>query len=251
MRAIDVSPYRSGDREQIRRLCCDVAYAGQPLERWIDLDRELFADLFTRYYTDFEPSSVFVARDKDEVLGYVFACLNTARYRRVWRRHVVLPALGGIVTGRYALPWKGLPRLMNLGISYVRSGCLKVPWRRYPGHVHINTAPACRGRTTLSRALMHRAFDHFASHGVFRIHGVVMTSRARMLEKYERLGFKVDSSHGAARPDPKRNQAFWLVLTMDLAKGSLRPMESVHMRRRGTLRRKEPTISCSLPPSEA
>lgn len=251
MRSLDVSPYRPADRGRIRQICCDVAYGGLALERWMQIDRELFADLFTRYYTDFEPTSVFVARAGEEVLGYVFACLDTAVYRRMWRRHVLMPVMGGILRGRYALPWRALPRLVALALSYLRSGGLKVPWRRYPGHLHINTAPSCRGRTALSRSLMHRAFEHFTAHGVSRIHGVVMTSRARMVQKYELLGFRVASRHRAARSDIRHGSAFWLVLTMDLAEGSARPLEPDSLRRRATLRRGGRIISCSRPSREA
>jgi len=232
MRWLKVEPYHTSDRVNIRRICCEVAYAGRPLEEWLTLDRELFADLFTRYYTDFEADSVFVARCDNRVAGYVFACLDTARYRCVWRRHVLLPALAHVIRGRYAFPMKALPRLTALAIAYARGGGLHAPWREFPGHLHINTAPDYRGCVSLSRMLLHRAFAHFTAHGVTRIHGVVMTSRARMEEKYERLGFRVAQCRRAPRRDARGDGACWLVLTMDLATMPPLPLATASLRTR-------------------
>jgi len=229
---LKVEPYEPRDREDIRQICCDVAYGGRPLEEWLPLDRGLFADLFTRYYTDFDAGSVFVARRDRRVIGYVFACLDTARYRSVWRRHVLLPALTGVVRGGHGFPIKALPRLVSLATAYTRGGGLHVPWRDYPGHLHINTASDYRGCAAISRALLHRAFEHFAAHGVRHIHGVVMTSRARMREKYERLGFRIVRCHPAPRPDARGDGAFWLVLTMDLGALPPRPLDTASLRRR-------------------
>lgn len=225
-----VQPYEPRDRAPIRSLCCDVAFAGRPLEEWLKVDRDLFADLFTRYYTDIEPDSVGVVRGDEGLLGYTCACTDTARYRTLWRRRVLLPALARVVVGRYAFPVSALPRLLAVGAAYVRGGGLKVPWREFPGHLHINTAPQCRGRAALSRALLYHAFGHLAARGVTRVHAVVMTSRARMEEKYQRLGFAVVNRQRAPRPDRRGAQAWWLVLTLDLRHLPPRHLDTASLR---------------------
>ncbi|MCU0613231.1 MAG: hypothetical protein MUE60_15785 [Candidatus Eisenbacteria bacterium] len=213
MHAITVTPYDPRDREEI--------------------DRGLFADLFTSYYTDIEPSSIVVARRGDALIGYVFACADTARYRRRWRRRVLVPVLARLVKGRYFLDVGTLRPLLGLGVAYLRGGGLRVPWREFPGHLHINTAAGYRGQAALSRALLHAAFELLAVEGVTRVHGVVMTSRARMVEKYERLGFDVVSRRRAPRPGVRgRGEAFWLVLTMDLSRLPPRPLDAVNLRSR-------------------
>ncbi len=226
-----VGPYEPCDRPHVRRICCDVAWGGRPLEAWLDLDRELFADLFTAYYTDHDPSSVFVARGPRGVCGYVVACTDTARYRRIWPRAVLLPSLWQVAWGRRRVRPGVIPPLLALGWGYVRSRGLRVPWRLYPGHLHLNTDPCFRGCARLSRALLQRAFDHLRSHDVTRLHAVVMTSRARMEEKYERLGFRVVGRYPVPRLARRGPHACWLVLTMDLTTLPPHPLETRTLRR--------------------
>ena len=57
-------PTQPADREAIRRICFETGYMGESIE-WIWRDRESFADLITRYYTDREPESIFVATRGD------------------------------------------------------------------------------------------------------------------------------------------------------------------------------------------
>src|SRR5262245_4028051 len=53
---------------------------GEPIA-WLWRDRESFADLITRYYTDREPESIFVAERDGDVLGYLTGCVDSARVR--------------------------------------------------------------------------------------------------------------------------------------------------------------------------
>ena len=66
---VNIRLYESRDRAAVRRICCETADNGGPVEGFFR-DRELVADLVTRYYTDFEPESCWVA----EVAGAMSAC---------------------------------------------------------------------------------------------------------------------------------------------------------------------------------
>src|SRR5207249_4484219 len=88
---VEIRAYEPQDRAGLRQICCDMADAGQPVERFFP-DREVFADLLTNYYTEHEPQSTFVAGDSGEVVGYVTGCLDTKRFvsTMTWR---VFPAV--------------------------------------------------------------------------------------------------------------------------------------------------------------
>ncbi|MFN0117113.1 MAG: GNAT family N-acetyltransferase [Elusimicrobiota bacterium] len=45
-------------------------------------DRELFADYWISYHTDFEPKSLFVAEDDNQILGYIAGSFNHDQFRR-------------------------------------------------------------------------------------------------------------------------------------------------------------------------
>jgi hypothetical protein len=48
-----IRPSEQRDREAVREICCDTADGGERVESFFP-DREVFADLLTLYYTDYE-----------------------------------------------------------------------------------------------------------------------------------------------------------------------------------------------------
>jgi hypothetical protein len=83
--ATDVSflirPYGPADRPAVRRICEDTADRGAPLA-WLRQDREFVVDLVTRYYTDYEPESTWVAESDGRVIGYLTAALDNRLYHQ-------------------------------------------------------------------------------------------------------------------------------------------------------------------------
>ena len=53
-----IRPYRPADRETVREICRRTAYRNLGYAAVFE-DGELFADYWTRYYTDFEPESAW------------------------------------------------------------------------------------------------------------------------------------------------------------------------------------------------
>lgn len=231
--SIEVRRFTANERQLVRTLCADVAYEGRPLEEWLPLDRELFADLFTAYYTDLEPQSGFVAWADGLFAGYVLTALDTKTQSRAWRRHILPPALYRVFTGRYKVPLSTLPQLVRLGFAYARCGDLHVPLDEYPGHLHINIVERFRRFPAVWRALLHKTSRHFRAHGVYGMHGIVMTSRTRMVQKFERVGFKVLSRCPAPRPSPRgHGTSYWLLIAMRLDSLDDRPFSSDAIRER-------------------
>jgi hypothetical protein len=62
--------YRETDRDEVRRICCNTGFLGSPIDP-IYKDRELFADLFTNPYLDYEPEWTLVAENEGRVVGYL------------------------------------------------------------------------------------------------------------------------------------------------------------------------------------
>ena len=71
--------YQKSDREALRRICCDVADRGGPIENFFP-DRVLVADLLMNYYADYEPEASFVAENSGELVGYINGCFDNRRY---------------------------------------------------------------------------------------------------------------------------------------------------------------------------
>lgn len=51
---VRIRPYEQRDYEVVRRICCDTGFFGMPIDT-VFKDRELFAELITAPYLDYEP----------------------------------------------------------------------------------------------------------------------------------------------------------------------------------------------------
>ena len=150
-----IRPYRPGDRGAVRRVACETADAGRPVERFFG-DRELAADLLTRYYTDWEPGSLAVAEHGERVVGYLAGCLDTRRCRRVVARRLA-PRIAARAACRGIFWSRDAWRLAGAALGAWRRGRRgeRVSLEAYPAHLHVNLLEGSRGQG-LGRALVER-----------------------------------------------------------------------------------------------
>ena len=82
---VRVRPFRSEDRPALRRMSLEVGYMGEPADFYWR-HAESFAEIWTAYYTDQEPESLFVAERDGAAVGYLTGCLDSSRARPCWRQ---------------------------------------------------------------------------------------------------------------------------------------------------------------------
>jgi ribosomal protein S18 acetylase RimI-like enzyme len=189
MTQLVVRPYRAQDRQALFRIAADTAFFGEPVENFLE-DRQLFCDLFYRYYTDFENSTGFVACASEEVVGFIIGSLDTRRQQRrlFW---VLLPGVSrGILMRRY----KSGPRTWRYGLGLlkaaVRQEFAHCDLSEYPAHLHVNVDVRWRGKG-LGRQLMGAYIEHLQALGIpgVHLHTTNMNEIACIL--YERFGFSL------------------------------------------------------------
>lgn len=188
-----VRPYAPADRAAVRRICADTGFMGNPIDP-VFVDREVFADFFTRYYTDWEPESARVAEDEatGEVVGYLLGC-------RRWRRQAWVSAwlLVAVIVP------KVLWRILTL--RYNRQSVRFLAWTVFRGprqtpaapdgpyaHFHINLLPAWRDGGA-ARRLIFPYIENLAATGSVRgVYGQMQTRDDRRTPRlFERYGFRV------------------------------------------------------------
>lgn len=167
--------YEPADREAIRRICFETGYMGESIE-WIWRDRESFADLITRYYTDREPESIQVATRGGDVVGYLTGCVDSERARGNAAAEVRRLLLrGGLLRPGFGA------FLARAAFDTLRDRNLRGEAlfdARFPAHLHIDLLPEGRGRG-LGRRLMDGWFDHLRDLGVPGVHlGTFAENRA-------------------------------------------------------------------------
>ena len=186
MANITVRAFEATDREPIRRLTHRVGYMGESAE-WYWRHAQSFADIWTAYYTDKEPESLFVAVKGEEVVGYLTGCVDSRR----------APSPAWAITRadiRYALYlrpgtagffWRGiLDTLVERGTP---KGQLDDP--RWPSHLHINLLPEARG-SGVGDALMEAWFARLHELGSPGCHLGTLHENERAIRFFERHGFE-------------------------------------------------------------
>lgn len=195
MSEVSVRLYAPGDRPALRRLSHRVGYMGEPADGYW-AHEESFAEVWTAWYTDHEPESLFVAERDGEVAGYLTGCVDSRRapapgdaIRRAALRHLLFlrPGTAGFL-------WRGLwDTLLQGGAP---SGELTDP--RWPSHLHINLAPAARG-CGAGAALMGAWLERLREVGSPGCHLGMLYENERAAGFFERMGFR---RHGEPVPAP-------------------------------------------------
>ncbi|MEF3168123.1 MAG: GNAT family acetyltransferase [Deltaproteobacteria bacterium] len=183
-----IRPYRPDDREDIRRICCETGFMGNPIDP-IFSDRRAFADFFTNYYTFWEPESCFVAVAEGQVIGYLTGCL----------RHLLHPwAQGAIFMGKIVprvaynlLRGRYDARSRDFILWTVKRAFFETPKKpRNSAHFHINLLPEWRNGTA-SRRLVFTFLEAAKRRGARRVYGQIQTFEDRRHPcVFERYGFQ-------------------------------------------------------------
>lgn len=188
-----IRPYSDNDRIEIRKICCDTADLGRPVESFFS-DRDIFADLITSYYTDFEPESVFVAEVDNRLAGYLLGCLNTKRYIYI-TAFFILPVIIIKALFRGTFFKKNTIEMFRLIIKSWQAGGFKrkMPLAKYPAHLHIDIKQDFR-RKGLGRKLMEKFLFKAKEAKVKGVHLSTREDNAQACVFFERCGFvRVDS----------------------------------------------------------
>jgi GNAT superfamily N-acetyltransferase len=196
---VTIRPYELRDRPAVRQIAFDTADNGEPASFFSD--REVFADILTRYYTDFEPQSLWVVDHAGQAVGYLSGCLDDRRYQRVmaWR---VVPAALVRAIARGALARRETWRLLGALVRTWRSGEFHQPaaLAHYPAHLHINIRQGFRGQQIGPR-LVERFVEQARAAGVGGIHAGVHEDNQPARRFFERLGFVPLGHYAMVLPD--------------------------------------------------
>jgi GNAT superfamily N-acetyltransferase len=185
---ISIRKYKASDREALRGIAVATAMVGRPGSLFMD-GEDILADALTRYFTDHEPESCFVAIKDEHVVGYIIGATDTKKMDAVVFRKIHGPLAVKVLTSGALLRHKNLSLLWRFIMSFV-SGEFVSPsfYRSYPATLHINLNDDARGQGTGAR-LMQTYLAYLKEKGV---KGVQMaTMSAGSAEFFLKQGFTV------------------------------------------------------------
>jgi len=190
MNNINIRPYKAEDRASLRTLCCDVADRGSPIENFFH-DRDVAGDLLTKYYTDYEPESTFVAICDGRLVGYINGCMDNRRHGLVmfW---ILTP---GILIKAFKRGIFFRPDIHQMIGGMLRNWRRVFTWRKksfhsHLGHLHIGIAKDFRGQQ-LGQKLINSLADYAAGLGVSEIAASVHDANKLAGTFFEAQGFVV------------------------------------------------------------
>lgn len=185
-----VRPYGPADREAIRRMCHRVGYLGEPAD-WYWRHRESFAEIWTGYYTDREPESLFVAERDGGIVGYLAGCVDGRRAPSPVQALTRAALRFGLFLrpGTAGFLWRGIADTIRQ--RGTPSGEIDDP--RWPSHLHVNLLPEAR-RSGVGALLMRAWFARLREVGSPGCHLGTLLENTRAVAFFERMGFV---RHGA------------------------------------------------------
>ncbi|HEU6448607.1 MAG TPA: hypothetical protein VFV23_09250 [Verrucomicrobiae bacterium] len=181
--------YRPEDRAAIRRICCDTGFMGNPIEQ-IFCDREIFADLFTEPYLEYESDYAWVADAGGRVVGYLLGSISPKfDYTLLYSGfQATIKMILRAAAGRYAQH----PRTKHFIRWLLTNGYREQP--KHPNraaHLHVDIDRQYRGHGLAYRLwLAYEGQLHAA--GVKQCYGAFFSWPKRRPENgYSRFGFSV------------------------------------------------------------
>jgi len=190
MNKIDIRPFKAQDKASLRLLCCDVADRGGPIENFFP-DRDVAGDMLTKYYTDYEPESTFVAVSDQRLAGYINGCMDNRRYGLVmfW---LLMPAML-IKAFKRGLFFK--PEIHQLLRGSLKNWRRIFVWRKssfhsHQGHLHIGIAADFRGQQ-VGRKLINALVEHALVQGITELAASVHDANKEAADFFEKQGFVV------------------------------------------------------------
>ncbi len=186
MTPVVVRPYRFADLEAVRRISCETALCGQPIDA-LFWDRQIVADALVGYYTELEQESVFVADAGGHVVGYLTGCVNTRSFERLFTRKI-LPRLiwssvrkGLLFRGSF---WRLVWAVCRATFRWSQRSPAVIA--EYPAHCHLNLDPGFRQAGT-GLKLFEAFLNRLREQGVFGIHIVTSTEPGKAF--FRKTGF--------------------------------------------------------------
>lgn len=147
--------YLGEDREDLRDIAWDTAFAGQEADIFFDRKNEdILKDFLTFYFTDYEPESCFVAENEGEIVGYLIGAKDTAILNSIFHAKILPRLVKKLITTGALLKSKNLNFFLYSLLGFLK-GEFRMPdfYCDYPATLHINLKTRWRGQGLGSRLI--------------------------------------------------------------------------------------------------
>jgi hypothetical protein len=172
-----IRPFEPRDRGAVRAISLATAMIGEPASRFLD-GEEVLADLLTRYHTDFEPGSSFVAEKDGRVVGYLIGALDTRQADRITFTRIIWPVFFKVLFSGFFFRKKNWALIFQVVPFALSSGYVMPDFsKEYPATLHINILDGYRA-FGMGAALMGTYLRYLSENKVLGVRMATMSEKA-------------------------------------------------------------------------
>ena len=165
MEEIIIRHYCEPDRDAVRNIAWDTAFMGEPADSFFS-GKDILVDFLTKYFTDYEPESCFVAQDGSQVVGYLLGAKDNTAAENIFRAKILLRLLLQAFVKGYFLKRKNIAFFYYFLLSFLKLELvLPDAFGEYPAILHINVQAGYRGKFIGSR-LMDAYFGYLTKENI-------------------------------------------------------------------------------------
>jgi len=183
-----IRPYEIKDRSFIRDIAWETAFFGAPASAFFD-GKEILADFLTKYFTDYEPQSCFVAEKENKVIGYIIGAKNNKRFENIFLFRIFPLLLFKFIFSGSVFRKKNAVFICNIIPGFFKGEFARPETSKdYPAVLHIDIKENFRDSGTGSK-LVSVYLDYLAKN---KIKGVwLSTSSEKASRFFNKEGFKL------------------------------------------------------------
>jgi hypothetical protein len=174
---IKIRNYQIDDRKAIRKISLESIFLGE--YRHSIFDDEILADFLTMYFTDYEPSSCFVAIQENQVIGYVMGSQEVSRMHRIIKYKIAPHLAYKVLLSGHLLHRNNLIFIQHIISSYLNGEFITPDFsQEYPATLHINITTEYR-RQHIGSVMVEYFLDFLKNKRVKGIHFGVLSVEAK------------------------------------------------------------------------
>lgn len=186
---IIIREYKRNDRVAIREIACNTAFMGEPAEKFFS-GRGFLADFLTRYYTDYEPQSTFIAEKNGKVIGYLTGAKNEKKMNFTFIVRVLPMAVLKLIFKGYIFKKDSFLFILFNIYSFLKGEFYAPAFigKDYPAVLHINIEK--NYRSSGIGGMLIEAYLNYLK--IEKIKGVHLTTQSeKSFTFFEKEGFRI------------------------------------------------------------
>jgi len=185
---IGIKKFEIKYKSAVRKIGCETSFFGRPRADFLD-DDEILADALTLYFTDYEPSSCFVALSGDKVVGYILGAKDEKIMQKIFNLKIAPALFFKALKKKLFLKKSAWFFLLNGAWSFFK-GEFFAPnlFRDYPAVLHINIDEDFRG-FNIGRRLVDNYLNFLKKESIVGVHCVTFSKGAKTF--FLKAGFKL------------------------------------------------------------